>query len=325
MDGAGTDTSVPMPATKDIFRREAYEALAERKSAGNVLRIAPRWTNWAYWIVVAAVAVTFLFSAIATVSEYAEGPALVRAEGRMDLTSVSGGTVVAVEVQPGQRVAADQVLVRFYMAHEAQELRRINREFELQLLKLMRDPSDEAARSALSGLRAQRDQAEARVDERTVKAPRAGIVSDVRIRPGQLLQPGDLIVSLVAADARFSVVGLLPARYRPMLKPGMKIRLELSGFKYSYRDLVIDSVGDEVVGPNEARRYIGQELGDAVAVDGPLVLVRARLPTRTFTSEGRSFRYYNGVPASVEVRVRERSVLVTMIPGLRALLDLPDG
>ncbi len=314
-----------MPLTPDIFRKEAFEALAERKSAGNVLRIAPRWTNWSYWIVMAALAAGLLFCTFATLSEYADGPALVRAEGRMDLTAVSSGTVVAVEVQPGQRVSADQVLVRFHMAHEEQELKRINREFELQLLKLMRDPSDEGARAALSSLRAQRDQAQARVEERTVKAPQAGIISDVRIRPGQLLQTGDLIVSLVAADARFSVVGLLPAQYRPMLKAGMKMRLELSGFKYSYRDLVIASVGDEVVGPAEARRYIGQELGDAVPIDGPVVLVRAQLPSRTFMSEGRSFRYYNGVPGSVEVRVRTRSVLVTIIPALRALLDSPDG
>jgi len=311
-------------STPEIFRREALDALKEQKRAGNVIRIAPNWTNWAYWTVIAILASSLLFSAAATVSEYAEGPALVRAEGRMDLTSVSGGTVVAVEVQPGQRVASDQVLVRFYVAHEAQELERLNREFELQLIKLMREPTDEGARAALSSLRAQRDQAQARLDERTVKAPQAGIVSDVRIRPGQLLQPGDMIVSLVAAHAPFSVVGLLPAQYRPLVRAGMTMRLELSGFKYSYRDLVIDAVGDEVVGPAEARRYLGQELGDTVPIDGPVVLVRARLPTQTFMSEGRKFRYYNGVPGIVEVRVRTRTLLTTIIPALRALMGSAD-
>jgi len=42
------------------------------------------------------------------------------------------------------------------------------------------------------------------------------------------------------------------------------MRLELTGYRYAYRDVAIQSVGDEIVGPAEVRQYLGQEIADAV-------------------------------------------------------------
>jgi pyruvate/2-oxoglutarate dehydrogenase complex dihydrolipoamide acyltransferase (E2) component len=54
-----------------------------------------------------------------------------------------------------------------------------------------------------------------------VRAPVAGVVSDVRIHPGQQLLPGEVILSIVGEDARFEVVAMLPGHRRPLLKPGL--------------------------------------------------------------------------------------------------------
>ena len=309
-------------AASDLFRKEAldyHQGTAE--AGGSVLRLSPAWLRYSYWLLVTVAVGGAIFATVGTVHEYAEGPAVVRVVGRTDLTVKAAGTVSSVEVTPGQRVAAGTVLVRFYTAQEAGELDKINKEFHLQLIKTLRDPSDKLARQAITSILSQRDLAEARLEERTVRAPHAGIASDIRIRPGQALLPGESILSLIGEQTRFTLVAMLPGRYRPMLRPGMPIRLELSGFKYEYQNLSIDSVGNEVVGPAEIKRFLGQELADTVVIKEPVILVQARLPKSTFVTDGKTFSYYDGMQGVADARVRAESVLVTMVPGLKALFD----
>ncbi len=312
--------------SKQIFRREAVEALeAGFSEESDVLRISPSWVRWTYRLLVAMLVVAVVYGVLGSVSEYASGPAVIRVDGRTDVTSVAGGTVVDVRVRPGQRVKEGQLLARLYSGQEKAELGRLRREFELQLLRVLRDPSDQAARASLTSLRAQAEQARSQLAARSVRAPHAGLVSDVRIRGGQLLQAGELVCSLIGDKARFYIDALLPGQYRPMLRVGMPMRVEISGFQYSYQDLIVESIGDEVVGPSEVRRYLGQDLADSLPITGPVVLVRARLPNRTFSSEDRRFSFYSGIPARGDVRLRSESILVTLMPALRALMGKSHG
>jgi len=99
----------------------------------------------------------------------------------------------------------------------------------------------------------------------------------------------------------------------------MPIRFEISGYRYAYQKLTVESVGEEVVGPSEARRYLGAEIGDSVQLTGPVVILKARLPRPTFQAEGRSYRFHNGMHGNAEVEVRSENILVTLVPGLKAL------
>jgi membrane fusion protein (multidrug efflux system) len=316
----------PVPEPRDqLFRQEALQHYAEYRAHGNLLRLSPRWAAWAYGLLVAVLVVGALYAVFGTVYEYASGPAIVRIEGRTDLTARAAGTVADVLVRPGQRVAEGELLVRFYLSQEGAELDRIQHEFDGQLVKILRDPADQAARQALTSLRAQRELAQAHLEERSVRAPQAGVVSDIRIRRGQHLDPGDRLLTMVGAEARCAVVALLPGQYRPLLRPGMALRLELTGFKYAYRELQIDSIGDELVGPSEVKRYLGQDLADTVAVAGPVVIVQAHLPTSTFVANHRAFHYYDGMPGTAEARVRAESILVTLVPGLKAIFESRGG
>ncbi|MGZ3460180.1 MAG: efflux RND transporter periplasmic adaptor subunit, partial [Archangium sp.] len=59
----------------------------------------------------------------------------------------------------------------FLSQEETATLERIQREFELQLVRVLQDPTDEAARQALTSLRAERELAVARQRARTLRAP----------------------------------------------------------------------------------------------------------------------------------------------------------
>jgi membrane fusion protein (multidrug efflux system) len=313
------------PPAPRLFRAEAVAYRAQAQVASHVLELSPRWTRWAYWLLLVVLVVAAVFSIVGKIHEYATGPAVIRLEGRRDVTARFAGTVATIDAQPGRRVAAGDVLVQLYEGQESAELDRVRKESEIQLVKLLRDPGDTLARAALASLRAQRELAEARLAERVVRAPQAGTISDVRIRPGQQLQPGDVLFSIVDADAPCEVVAMIPGHFRPQLAPGMSLRLELDGYRYAYRDVIIDAIGDEIVGPAELKRFLGPELADTMEVQGPTLLVQAHLPSNTFRARGQELHYYDGMRATAEVRIRAASLLVTLVPGLRSILEASGG
>lgn len=309
----------PVGGRPSLFRQEAVAHHVSYRAEGELLRLSPGWTGAAYWLLCFVFASALLYAVLGRFREWATGPALVRVEGRSDVTARVSGTVAAVEVRPGQRVSAGQLLGRFYVEQEAAALSRIESEFELLLLRTLRDPNDQAARQQLSSLRAERDLARARLEERAIRSPVAGVVSDVRIRPGKHLQAGESVLSILSDNARFYVEVMLPGHHRPLLRSGQPLRLELKGYRYQYQVLSIDSIGDEVVGPGEVKRYLPAELQDAVTLDGPVVLVQARLPSPSFQIDGQSVRYYEGMQATAEVALRSERIVLLLLPALRAI------
>ncbi|RKH42937.1 HlyD family efflux transporter periplasmic adaptor subunit [Corallococcus sp. AB050B] len=310
----------PQKPSRSPFRKAALEySRTAGREQGDVLQLSPAWSRWTYHVLVWLLLSGVVYCLVGRVNTYASGPGLIRVEGRTDLTLPIASVVATVQVVPGQRVEAGQELVTFRAEDEASTLERLEREFELQLIRFMRDPSDEAARQALTSLSAERDLAQARVEARTLRAPHTGLVGDVRIQPGQFLPAGTRALSLVAEDAPVTLLAVLPGYARPFLRPGMPLRVELDGFRYEYRELTIESVGDQVIGPTEVRRFLGPDLADAVAVEGPVVLVKASLPSHTFVNEGRVLSYFDGMPSRVEARVRSERILVVLLPALKGL------
>jgi multidrug resistance efflux pump len=319
------DQADGLPAAA-LFREEAVEHHnVGMRGEGDVLRVDPGWMRWTFRLLVTVLVAGLLFTLIAQVHDYAAGPAVVRLGGRSDLTATADGTVSQIMVAPGEKVDAGRLLVRFYGAREAAELARLDHEFELQLINRLRDPTDAGAQSALLTLRASRELARSNLAERELRAPAAGVVSDIRVRVGQHIAPGQSLLSIGRGEERPVVVAFLPGEDRPLLKRGMPLRLEIQGYRYAYQELTIDSVGDEVVGPAEARRYLGDEIADAVQFTGPVVRVEAHLNSPTFEAEGKLRRYHDGMLANAEVRTRSERVLVTLIPALKAFFETREG
>jgi membrane fusion protein (multidrug efflux system) len=318
---ARPDEDARDPTASDLFRAEALEEYAVGRDEGSLLRISPRWTDWTYPVLLVLFFAALLAAVFGKISEYATGAAIVRMSGHAELTARAAGTVEEVLVTPGERVTEEQTLVRFYSGAERNEYDRVRSEFELQLVRVLRNPQDESARAAAAAIRPQLVLAEARLAERSVTAPHAGFVSDVRIRPGQRLAAGDPVLTLVQEDQPLELAAIVPGRYRPLLAPGMPLRFEVTGYAHAYLDLTISEVGDEVVGPGAVRRYLGADVGDAVPLTGPAVVVRAALPMRTFRSDGRDHEFFPGMQGVAEVGVRRESVLVTLVPGLRYFFE----
>ena len=302
---------------ESIFRAEAVEHHErQRGRTAGPLDLGPRWLRRTYLVVMGTVLGALVFAAFASVNEYATGPAFVRLTGQVDVRAQSGGVVDEVLVRPGDHVRAGALLVRFHAAQEAVELERVQHEYDGQLLRMLRDPSDQIARQQLAQLRAERDAAHARMADRSLVAPGDGVVNDLRVHPGQSVAPGDRIASLITPASRYEVVALLPGSSRPQLRVGGALRIEMRGYRAAFQDVTIQSVSNAVIAPAEARRYLG-EIVDAVHLDGPQTLVTARLPADRFEADGQLFELYEGMIATASARLRRRSLLATFAPFLR--------
>ena len=289
---------------------------------GRPIRLLPEWTGWALALLITVAVTVGAFAVFGSMHQYASGAAVVQWGDRLDVTTRLSGTVDSVPVAAGQAVKKGDPIAHLDADQEIAEWLRLQAEYEQALAQRLRDPFGSSTGTALGSLRSQRSLAAARLEARSIRAPQDGVLSDVRVRAGHLLRPGETVAGLVAASqasgaapSRPTMVAFLPGHTRPQLQPGMALRLELQGYADADLHVVIDQVGDEVIGPAEAARLTASASMDAVPLAGPVVWVRAVLPT-TFTSEGRSYPMHQGIQGTAEVRLRSEPILSTLLPGL---------
>ena len=308
--------------TDSIFRTEALEHQRfGGQRHGDLLRLSPEWTDWTYRLLLGFFVATLLYLCLGRMNDYAAGPGIVRAKFKTEVTCPVSATVQEVAVAPGERVQAGQLLVRLVDEEQIATVQKIEQELEVELAACLRNPLDESARRSAASLRSQLHYARQMLAARRLTAPVTGVIRDVRIRPGQSVSPGQLMVALSGPDSQLALVVMLPGYFRPQLEIGQLGRFEITGYAHAYQPVVLGKIADELIGPSEARRYLGPEIADAVLVNGSVVLVEATLPGESFTADGRQYIYADGMQGQVQVRVRSIPIILNLVPGLRGIWE----
>lgn len=304
-----------------LYRPEALAAHRSKGTEGELVQISPAWVKRAYPMLVGTILVALLFALFVKVPTYSTGSAIIVFDGTA-ITSPAMGTVDQVLVQPGQAVKVGSVLVRLQAAAETDELVNAKAELDNATRAYLFDESDANIKKQLASAYAQVVKAQSRVDQRTVRATRAGTVSDIRVRTGAPLQPGDHILSIVDAGLEPEVVAFLPSKDRPRLRTGLDLQLDLLGYTKAREKAQITFVSPEAIGANEAAKYVGATIADALKLPqgGSYVIVKARLPKRTFQAEHHTYHYHHGMQAITEVKVSEKPFLVDLLPALEKYL-----
>ncbi len=298
----------------ELFRREAALAHAGDRW-GDVLRVTPGWVRWVYAALVVALAAGAAFLVLGRVSTYARGAGVVRLLARAEIAAGAAGNVGALDVTLGQSVAAGDVIARLDDAAQLADVARLDRGFQDRVRQRLLSPADAAAGESVAAARVELERARGALDERRIRAPRAGVVGDIRVRPGQRVELGDVIGSIVDPDAGAELYAIVPGGDRPRLAAGQRLRLELDGFHHAYQDLAVESIATEVMGSEEALRYLGRVAGD-VGLRGPVVLVRARLP-RALVADGVAYPWVDGMGGTVHIELESERVVHALVPGLR--------
>ncbi|MBL9019399.1 MAG: HlyD family efflux transporter periplasmic adaptor subunit [Myxococcales bacterium] len=301
-----------------LYRPEALEAHRSRGTEGAPIHISPVWVRRAYPLIVLAVLVAAAFSIFIKVPTYSTGRGVVILDG-ITVTAPAMGTVEKLAVAPGQAVAKGTILVKLQAAAEQDELANAKAELDNATRPYLSEQSDETAKKQLASIWARYNTAKSKLEQRTIRAPKAGTISDIRTRGGALLQPGDPIAMIVEGGNTLpEVFAFLPAKDRPRLFPGQTLQVGLSGYTKIRELAEITYVAREGIGATEVAKLLGPSLGDALRMpqDGSYVLVKARLPRRTFETDHAILPFHHGMQADTEVKIAEKPFLVTLFPAL---------
>lgn len=305
---------------RKLFRPDAIaQSEHQHQDEGHLLTVFPRWMRLSYWVILLSVVTLFLFLIFGTYNEYATGPALIWFKDRQDITVRKSGTVKTIEVFPGQKVRAGDILMKLNDSQEAVDLQELQQEFDMRLTDYLINQQNEEARSTLTALRARRDRAAVLLEARLIKASEDSIVTDLRVRLGQHVAEGESVMSLVHGEAKCSALIMLPGHYRPQLHKGMPLRMEMNGYRYAYHQFVVDEVAEHVIGPNEVQRYLGSEFRDSVAIQGPIVFVWAHPREKFFKVQEQTYSYHHGMIGKADVPMKKEKIIVALLPALRML------
>jgi multidrug resistance efflux pump len=293
--------------------------LVRRGQRGDVVRVHPGWVRSAYWLVLGSLAAAVGYAALAHIHQYTEGPAVVQFTGRSEVIAHEVGTIASLDAERGQRVERGQVLARLHDAEQVGQLKTLETEFESRLVAYLQSPADPAIKQALGQIRSARDSARLGVESKTLRAPTAGIVKEVLVRNGQRVEPGTVVVSIIDASSaeNLKVIAFLPGGERPRLHAHQPLRLTLPGYRGAELASEVRAIS-EVLGATEARaQFLGNRLGDSLPLAGTVVVVEARLASPAFQADGETFELHDGMIGLAEVQLQSRSLLESLIPGLR--------
>ena len=303
-----------------LYRGEALEAHRTKGNEGELVQLSPGWVRRTYPLLVGALLIAAVFSVFITVPTYSTGSGVVVIDGAT-VSAQQSGTVDVVLVQPGQAVNAGAAIVRLSAQAELDELTAAQTEHNGILQQMLFDATDEQVKKQLHASHNRLTLAEARVNAKTVRTSKPGTISDIRVRPGQPLQPGEPIATVLQRGAEPEIFAFLPSKDRPRLRTGQTLQIELIGYTKTRELATITYVGTEAIGANEAAKVVGPTLADSLKLGGgSYVLVKARLPSRTFKTEHSTLNYHHGLPTKTEVKISEKPFLVTLLPALEKYL-----
>ena len=302
-------------ADRSLFRSEAIEEQRRSESPSSILNVSERWGSWIVGGMAALLLGFAAFLIFGTATEYAEGSAVVHSRGRIPVVANEAGTVAAIRLEVGTTVAPGDVIGTLYDHAELAEVQRLEHEYEDALVRLLRDPADPTVGTGLAALRGASEQALAALEERQLIVPVAGVLTDVRVRPGALVSPGQTVATVGSAGPGFEIVAAVPGNFRPLLDSGLPVVAELEQFPGNRFHLQAREISPEVISVAEARALMGQLLPTATE-DAALALVYADLPEVLVSSTGSEYLLYDGMRGSVRIPVREERFIVTLWPAL---------
>lgn len=167
-----------------------------------------------------------------TIRETVEAVGSTRARQSIDIVPESSGRIVALDITPGRHVAAGAVLLRLDDVIERADLDQANarllertkaveRATKLRLSNAVAESALEEATVGLAEAQAELDRARRRFDDRTIRAPFAGVVGLAEVDRGARVEAGTFITrldDLAEVEIEFALPETLFARVRPGLR-----------------------------------------------------------------------------------------------------------
>jgi len=180
----------------------------------------------------------------------------IQAVRGVDLTSETSGQITEIHFDSGNAVQSGQLLV--VLNDEIEEASRNNQIAGLELADILfeRDKTlikqksipqsqYDRSRADLERAKAQLAETEARLANKRITAPFAGIMGIRRVDVGDYLSPGTVIAAL-QDHSELEIDFTVPARYTPKLRAGLKVVVEVDAFPDRRFEAVVSAVDSQI-------------------------------------------------------------------------------
>jgi biotin carboxyl carrier protein len=269
---------------------------------------------WSFTLLVATAAViaAVLFLPL---GGFTHGIAVVRAKSWREVSAARRGVVGAVHAKAGMPIRKGSLVVEFERGVTLRERDALRNEFELHLLRWLRDPNDAQAKLPLTQVRADLRRAELELQEQQVFAPTDGTVLEVPVRPGQPVAEGDRLVTIADTSVDCAFEAILSGEVSPMVDPGDDVLLTIPQLSNDKRRLTVTKASG-VLSQKEALNKVTPELAFAVGqLTGSALIVEGAIPDCNLATPSGDVRLRHGMHANLAVRVQSRSLLQQLLPG----------
>jgi multidrug efflux pump subunit AcrA (membrane-fusion protein) len=166
--------------------------------------------------------------------------------------------------------------------------------------------------------------AQAQLDQRIIRAPAAGRLSDLAAMNGTTVQPGTTVATIFQPGARPQAWVYLPASDLPRIKKDMLLQIAIEGFKKKRAKLKILDISQEGIGANDVRKSVGQGLADTLKLpnDGATYIrVVGEFEFDRIPMGDKVYDLVHGMPIKGEIAIETRPFLADVFPFFEKYFD----
>ncbi|MEP6859529.1 MAG: HlyD family efflux transporter periplasmic adaptor subunit [Deltaproteobacteria bacterium] len=308
---------------KSLYRPEALQYHRKKGSEGTVADLSPKWTRIAYPLLVGSLLVAFFGSLLLRVHVYSSGAGIVIFNGT-PVSAQASGNVDHYFVDPGDYVHAGDAIAQLSSGQQKADFAQAKSEDDNAIRSFLWDETDEQARKSVKTAGIAKTHAQAQLDQRIIRAPVDGTVSDLAFGKGESIQAGQQLATIFEPGSRPLAYAYLPASDRPRIKPDMPLQVAIEGFKKKRAKLHIIDISTEGVGANEIRKSVGQQLADTLKLpnDGATyILVKAKFDSDQIVIGDKNYDLHHGMPIKAEIAIETRPFLADVFPFFEKYLD----
>jgi len=182
----------------------------------------------------------------------------------------------------------------------AGEVRLAERRIERASSRFEADINDEYAsvEDRIARLREQLAEAEGKLERRTVRAPRAGIVQNLAVRStGTVVEPAEILMRIVPADQPLEVEARILNQDIGFAEPGQRVKVKFDAFDFTRFGAVAGTIRDIAPSSTEDEQL------------GHVYHALVELDRNWMDVDGERLRLRPGMTATVDIEIGERRLI----------------
>ncbi len=291
----------------DVFRPEALRNLGRSELPRGVLVDTDASMRAISLVLTLLVFALFGAAGFLETNEYVSGQAVVSVSQLDHTRSQTRGVIEDLNVAAGDELVVGQQVARVVPVGAGPDRRAAFEAYEYAVVAMLRAPERDELRDAVRGHRQAITERGSSIFPAPVLASRSGAVVTTRVRNGELVEAGDIVLSSSGGKAGCKAVASFPAHTQIYVRPGARFRVSFAGNSRRYWWFEAERVEEEALREGASRSVDSLTVRDT---DRAWVRVYGTLLPRQDEAA-----LHEGMLGTAELVIQRRTILARFLSG----------